>query len=715
MNIAEPKHADPLPEKTELKVEGITCGNCVLTISKYLEKQGLTKVHVGISDGQVSFEGPPGVSTDKIKKGIEGLGYKVSDGLKGMHTRSSFLHTPLQKFFFCVPFTLVLMLHMLPLQIAWLMNPWNQLLLCLPVFITGMEYFGTSAIKSIRNGIPNMNVLIAMGAAAAFMYSLIGTLQGSGHESLYYESAATIITLVFLGYWMEDVSVSSTQEALKKLTADQIVMAHMIAFDHDHKEQVFSVENTALRKGDLVLIRTGEKVPADCKILWGNCSVNESLLTGESMPVEKNKKELLIGGTIVESGTVKAQVTAAGNDTVLAGIIQMAKHAQSIKPPIQQLADKISEVFVPAVIMIAVFTLLGNFFLMHVPFDRSLMRSIAVLVIACPCAMGLATPAAIAVGIGRAARSGILFKNAKNLELFKNIRQIVFDKTGTITTGQFRIASWSPGNMGDAEFKLICYSLEKYSNHPIANCITREWKGKGVMHWKDVEERKGYGVTAFDDHGNEYIIGSYKLAAPFTTEHGHSMYVLKNKSAVGWIDVMDEIRPDAKTTIEYFKQKNIRTYLLSGDTDEKCQQIAGECGIDEYYAGQTPEQKLKVIEELNAKAPTAMVGDGINDAPALAKATIGISLSDASHIAMQNSQIVLMSQGLKNIPLSIGLGKHTFITIRQNLFWAFFYNIIAIPIAAAGYLTPGIAALAMGFSDVILAINSVRLRWKKVT
>jgi Cu+-exporting ATPase len=205
------------------------------------------------------------------------------------------------------------------------------------------------------------------------------------------------------------------------------------------------------------------------------------------------------------------------------------------------------------------------------------------------------------------------------------------------------------------------------------------------------------------------------LAAPFTNEHGHNIYVIKNKSVLGWIDVIDEIRADAKSTIHYFKEKNIRTYLLSGDTDEKCKQIADECGIDEYFAGQTPEQKLQVIEKLNAKAPTAMVGDGINDAPALAKATIGISLSDASHIAMQNSQIVLMSHGLQKIPLSIGLGKHTFITIRQNLFWAFFYNIFAIPIAAAGYLTPGIAALAMGFSDVILAINSVRLRWKKVT
>jgi Cu+-exporting ATPase len=442
--------------------------------------------------------------------------------------------------------------------------------------------------------------------------------------------------------------------------------------------------------------------------------VNESILTGESMPVEKNKKDLLIGGTVLESGTVKAQVTATGKDTVLAGIIQLAKHAQSDKPAIQQLADRISAVFVPVVIIIALITFLANLFLFHIPFDHSLMRSIAVLVIACPCAMGLATPAAIAVGLGRAARNGILFKNARNLELFKNISQVVFDKTGTLTTGNFKISEWESNSIAPEEFKKICYSLEKYSNHPVAKCIVNEWNRKDVILWKKVEEIKGYGIKATDSEGNSYIAGSFKLVKPFTNESGHSIYVLKNEKPVGWIDVMDEIRADATSVIQYFKQKNIRTFLLSGDSNAKCRTVAEACGIDEYFGEQNPEQKLEVVEKLSAKASTAMVGDGVNDAPALAKATIGISLSDATHLAMQHSQIVLMNQGLKNLPLSIGLGKHTFITIKQNLFWAFFYNIIAIPLAAAGYLTPGIAALAMGFSDVILAVNSVRLRWKKV-
>jgi len=708
-------------EKIEWKVEGMTCSNCALTISKYLKKEGLKDVSVNLIDGDVSFEPGENGKQEKIKKGIEGLGYKVIDGQPTTANRQQFLKTPLQKFWFCLPFTLVLMLHMLPRHPDFLMNPWIQFGLCLPVFIVGMEYFGTSAVKSIRNGMPNMNVLIALGATAAFIYSLIATLMNLGEQYLYYESAATIITLVFLGYWMEDASIASTQKALKSLSAEQKVMANIIAFDDEHKEQIFSVENSQLRVGDLVLIKTGEHVPTDCKILWGECSVNESILTGESLPLEKHAKDSLIGGSIVENGTVKAQVTAVGKETILSKIVNLAKQAQSEKPPIQQLADKISGIFVPAVLIIAALTLVANYFLFHIHFDRSLMRSIAVLVIACPCAMGLATPAAIAVGLGRAAKNGILFKDAKSLELFKNIQQIVFDKTGTLTTGQFMISDFRFEIVNEEYFKRISYSLEKFSNHPIAKTITKQWKtclsgrqAKDEIKWKKIEEIKGIGIKAIDNDDNNYAIGSYKIAENISSEKDHNIYLIKNNELLGWIDVKDEIRPEAKNVINYFISKGIKTYLLSGDSNAKCRQIANELGIDEFYAEQTPEQKLELISKLNSVAPTAMIGDGINDAAALAKATIGISLSDATEIARQNSQVVLMNSGLQNLPLALGLGRHTFITIKQNLFWAFFYNIIAIPIAAIGLLTPGIAALAMGFSDVILAANSVRLRWKKV-
>lgn len=699
-------------EKIELKVEGMTCSNCALTISKYLKNQGLQDVAVNVIDGDVSYKGIENGSEEKIKKGIEGLGYKVVDEKKIGGSKKTFLKTPLQKFWFCLPFTLVLMLHMLPWHIHFLMNPWIQFALCFPVFIVGMNYFGVSAVKSLRNGVPNMNVLIAMGAAAAFIYSLITTFMGLGAEQLYYESSATIITLVFLGYWMEDASIATTQKALNSLSGEQKVMANMIAFDDEHKEQIFPVENSQLRVGDLVLIRTGEHVPTDSKILWGDCSVNESILTGESLPVEKHAKDKLIGGSIVENGTVKAQVTAVGKETILSKIVNLAKQAQSEKPPIQQLADKISAVFVPVVIIIAVLTLVINYFAFDIPFDKSLMRSIAVLVIACPCAMGLATPAAIAVGLGRAAKNGVLFKDAKSLELFKNIKQIVFDKTGTLTTGNFKISEYGFQGVDEDEFKKIVFSLEKFSNHPIAKAITNEWKTKDEIKWKKIEEQKGIGITALDTNNNNYKIGSHKISELSGKEH--NIYLLKNNELLGWIDVKDEVRKEAKQVVDYFKAKGVKTYLLSGDVKTKSESIAKELGIDEVFAEQTPQQKLEVISRLNATTPTAMIGDGINDAAALAKATIGISLSDATEIARQNSQVVLMNMGLQNLPLALGLGRHTFITIKQNLFWAFIYNIVAIPVAAVGLLTPGFAALVMGFSDVVLAINSVRLRWKKV-
>ena len=305
----------------------------------------------------------------------------------------------------------------------------------------GMSFFGKSAIKSLRNGMPNMDVLIALGATAAFVYSLYGTLTGQAERYMFYETAAAILTLVFLGNYLEDASIHSTQRALNSLARSQKVMANMIAYDDDHHEHLFPVENTQLKVGDLILIKSGEQVPMDCKILWGDVHVNEAIVTGESAPVHKHAKDKLIGGSVIQDGTVKAQVTAVGSDTILSGIINLVKQAQGEKPPVQQLADKISAIFVPVVIGIAVVTLAVNWIIIK-DFTPALMRSIAVLVIACPCAMGLATPAAIAVGLGRGAKTGILFRNATSLELFKDIKQVVFDKTGTLTTGKFAISNW---------------------------------------------------------------------------------------------------------------------------------------------------------------------------------------------------------------------------------------------------------------------------------
>lgn len=703
-------------ETVQWKVEGMTCANCALTINKYLDKNGGKQIKVNPIDGDVSFELVEDSQKEKLIKGINDLGYHVIDKPSEAATaKRPFLSTQLHRFLFCLPFTLVLMLHMLEswIHIHWLMNPWIQLALCLPVYIVGMSFFGKSAIKSLRNGMPNMNVLIAVGATAAFVYSFTGTLMGQGEEYLFYETAATIITLVFMGNYLEDASMQSTQRALKALTKSQKVMANMIAFDENHQEVILPIENTQLKVGDLVLVRSGEQVPIDCKILWGEAHVNEALLTGESIPIHKVKKDSIVGGSIVESGSVKAQVTATGDDTVLAGILNLVKQAQGEKPPIQHLADKISAIFVPLVIGIALVTFAVNYFLLDVFID-ALMRSIAVLLIACPCAMGLATPAAIAVGLGRAARTGVLFRNATSLENFKNIRQIVFDKTGTLTTGSFSLSDHRIMKTEESNWKTIVYSLERYSNHPIAQCIANAFKTKDEIRWQSIEEVKGIGMKGTDKEGNTYWAGSYKIAKDKTAESQHNVYLLKNDLLIGWIDVQDELREEAKEVISYLKSKNIKTILLSGDKKEKCEHIASLLGIEEVIAEQSPEEKLNTIATLNAAVPTAMVGDGINDAPALAKATIGISLSEASQMAIQSAQVVLMNSGLKKLPAALGLGKHTYLTIKQNLFWAFFYNIIAIPIAAFGYLTPTFGALVMGMSDVVLAINSVRLFIKKV-
>jgi Cu+-exporting ATPase len=719
-------------ETINWKIEGMSCSTCALTVGKYLEKKGGQNVKVSLASGDVSFDLTGGVDHGQLQKGIADLGYTVvaEEEAAARTGRRPVMNKHLRYFFFCLPFTLVLLGHMLGDRGPhWLMQPEIQLLLCLPVFVAGMLFFGRSAVKSVLNGLPNMNVLIALGATAAFVYSLTGTLLRLGPDYLFYETTASIITIVFFGYYLEDASVQATQRSLQALASTQKTMATMIAFDDQHQEVLFPVESTQLHSGDLILIRTGEQIPADCKILWGTAEVDESILTGESLPVEKKARDGLIGGSLLLSGNVKAQVTAAATDSVLAGIVRLVKQAQGEKPPVQQLADRISAVFVPAVLGLAVVTFLGNYFYSHEP-GVALMRSIAVLVIACPCAMGLATPAAISVGLGRGARNGILFRNARHLEAFRHIRQVVFDKTGTLTTGAFTIsASEHDPELTTEQFRGIAFSLEKYSVHPIAKSITKEWKpmanagspaGGPQIHpgsslrWSKVEEIKGLGMRGETRDGDVYWAGSYRVAEGLTTDMTHNVYIVRNGKLLGTIDVADAIRPEAAGVIRTLQAHNIRTILLSGDRLASCEQLAKTLGIGEVLAEQTPEQKLHQVTRLNAESPVAMVGDGVNDAPALARATVGISMSDATNLAVQTADVVLMNRGLQQLPAALYLGRHTFATIRGNLFWAFIYNIVAIPVAACGWLTPALAALAMGFSDVILALNSLRLYIKKL-
>lgn len=714
-------------EKINWKVDGMTCANCALSVNRALEKEGLSNISVNVISGDVSFETLDTNGTvDKARKRVEGLGYSVSDAsapVKHHEHGHSHMSGYMLRFWICLPFTAVLMLHMIPgLHLHWLMIPWVQLMLALPVYLVGMSFFGVSALNSIRSGIPNMNVLIALGSTAAFGYSIWGMFQPNPADYLFFETAASIITIVLLGNYLEDASVERTQRTIKELTREQVVMANMIAYDSHGQENIFAVENKALKVGDLVLIKTGEQVPADCKILSGEAEVNEALLTGESLPVMKKQGEMVVGGSVVSNGNLKAYVTAVGKDTVMSGIASLMRKAQTEKPPVQQLADKISAIFIPLVLGIATLTLLVNYFIVDISFQASLMRAVAVLVIACPCAMGLATPAAIAVGLGRAAKNGILFTDVKRMELFRDVKRMVFDKTGTLTSGKFQISNFKSylggrnetnDDTSEDEFKKIVYSLEKFSGHPIAKSIATLWKRKDVVRWENIEEVKGLGMRATDRDGNKYFIGS---AAGVETlpEGGHNLYVTKNNETIGWIDIQDEIRPEAKAVIDFCKAKGIETVILSGDTEAKCRLVADAIGIDTIVANQTPEQKLAKLEQWSAEKPTVMVGDGINDAPALAKATISVSLSEASQLAIQSAGVVLTGGGLSNLPKAMLLGKHTYGTVKSNLFWAFSYNIIAIPIAAVGLLHPTFAALIMGGSDVVLALNSLWLGVRKL-
>jgi P-type Cu+ transporter len=695
------------------KVEGMSCSACAQTINGFLEKKGMKQVRVSLAAGEAQFLNESGVPEQELKKGIEGLGYHVADQSSSKKYPNKFV----RYLAICVPLTLILQLHMLgdSPYLHWIHNSWIQLLICLPVYVTGMYHFGRSAVNSLRQGASNMNVLIALGSTAAFVYSLVGTIRSLGESYIFYETSAAIITLVFFGNYIEERSLQITQRALTRLVRTQKVTANMIAFDDQHQEIMFPVDSLQLRSGDLVLIRTGEQVPADGKILWGEGQVDEAIITGESMPVNKKPKDLLIGGSILIEGSLKVQVSAAAKDSVLSNMIDLVKRAQSDKPAIQLLADRISAVFVPVVILIALICFGLNYWILH-DFGSSVMRSIAVLVIACPCAMGLATPAAIAVGLGRAARNGILLRKSDSLEIFKQIKQVVFDKTGTLTTGAFSIQEFKilDESMDENEFRKIIYSLEKYSNHPIAQSVARAWKTQPELRWEKIEEIKGQGLQAVGLNGDKFKIGSPAFTGMDTGKTDHTVCLLKNNRLAGWVDLQDELRPEAMDVINYFKSRGIKTILLSGDRLQKCLTTAKALGIDEVLAEQTPLQKMQQVERLSKTMPTAMVGDGINDAPALAEASLGISMSEASQIAMQSADVVLMSSGIKKLPLAMQLGIHTFLTIRQNLFWAFFYNVLAIPVAGFGLLTPGVAAGAMALSDLVLLVNSARLFVKKL-
>ena len=693
-------------ELIELQVSGMHCNNCALSVHKLLEKKGLHDIYVDFANNEVKFRTTNLSETSKIIKDIEGLGYKVSE--ESIPIAEKFYEKVENKFYFSLIFTVPLFSHMfLPFHI--LHNPIVQLILCIPVYALGCIHFGKSAFNSLKNGIPNMDVLIFIGSSAAFIYSLWGTIQNFGPDFLFYETAATIISLVLLGNVLEKRSVSQTTSAVKELMKFQELNANKLV-----NGEIVTVNSQEVIPGDILVINSGDKIPVDGEIIWGEASINESMLTGESLPVEKTKYDQVIGGTLIAKGAIHILVSKTGKHTVLSQIIDLMKHAQSAKPKIQKLGDQVAAIFVPVVVSIAVLTFILAFYSFDLSFQKSMLNAIAVLVISCPCAMGLATPTAVMVGLGRAAKNGILIKGGNTLEEIAKIKYMVFDKTGTLTTGNFKIKKIDAINTSIKKVESIIYGIEAYSNHPIARSLVSELSSKSPekIIFTKVSEEKGVGMTGSDSNGNTYEFGSLQIINSEVDQEDFSLFLKMNGDLIARISIEDEVKPDASKIINTLKKMGIKPVLLSGDLKKNCDILAAFLGIEEVYAETKPDQKLEIIEKIKKRGKTAMVGDGINDAPALTTSDVGISMSSASQIAIQSAEVILLKNDLSVIDNMLKIGNHTLLTIKQNLFWAFFYNVVAIPIAALGFLNPMVGALAMAFSDVIVIGNSIRLKTK---
>lgn len=691
-------------KKIKIQVEGMSCTNCASGIKKHLINKGLEDVNVNFSTGEASCNIDTLHNQNDIENIIQKLGYSIIKPNKEIKKRISKVE---RYFYSTLIFTLPLFSHMFFPEGSFIQNPILQFFLCLPVYIIGVAYFGKSAWSSLKTGIPNMDVLIFIGSSAAFFYSIYGSFLLNSQDYLFFETTATIITLVLLGNVLEHKSVQKTTTAIGDLSSIQEVVAK-IEVNGIIKEVNFD----NIKVGDILIVNSGDKIPTDGVIVSGSAYIDESMITGESIPTNKNKDAEVIGGTIISDGNVKIKASKVGNDTLLSQIIELVKNAQNNKPNIQKLGDQVSAVFVPIVLSIAILTFFIGHYYFLLSMQEALLRGIAVLVISCPCAMGLATPTAVMVGIGRAAKNGILIKGGDSLEKLASIKSIVFDKTGTLTTGKFIVSNFNAINEDEQKIKNIIYNIEQHSSHPIAKSLCSAFKeNSSPLELNNIIEEKGVSISAKIDK-DLYTIGSSNI---HLSAERHDLFVLKNDRLIATLDISDELKTNTDLVVSSLNKTGYTTTLLSGDKKDKCDMLAKELGITTTFSEQLPQDKIAKIEELVNQYPTAMVGDGINDAPALAKATIGISLGNATQIAIQSADVVLLNnEDLVQLPQALQLGKHTLLTIKQNLFWAFSYNLVAIPIAFLGFLNPMWAALFMAFSDVIVIGNSIRLRYKKI-
>lgn len=689
----------------EVEIEGMTCSSCASGIQKSLTNKGLEQVQVDLADEKAKFNNPKNIPEQEIEKWIKQLGYQVKSEFS-----SKFTISLMQKFIISCIFTAPLLLHMIPNMPHWLHNPFVQLALSLPVYLIGISHFGKSAWGAIRNGSSNMDVLIILGASAAFFYSLFGAIilnLPEPEKFLFFETAATIITLVLMGNIIERKAVNKTHEALKDLKSSAPDEAKIW---NGNNWETMLVEH--ISPGMRIQLNEGDIVPVDGKVLKGNAHLNLSVITGESEPVHKDEGEKLIAGAIVVDGNLEMKALKPADQSTYQQIVNLVKNAQNNKPNIQKLGDQVSSIFVPTVIIISVLTFLINYLGFNFSAQDSLLRAVAVLVIACPCAMGLATPTAIMVGVAQAAKKGILFKSGDAIESFAKVDIMLFDKTGTLTNAKFKLHQLST-SAEENYVKSIIQQLESKSSHPIAKFLHEEFKSFSEIELNKIKEIKGAGMQGEDQEGNLYKLGSSKFTN-IAEKENFNLYLSKNGEELASLLIADEPKDYLSKFFNTINKKGIAYKILTGDSQKGADHFSNQTQLSHIEAGLKPDQKLRRIEELSATQKTAMIGDGINDAPALAKATVGVSFGTASDLAQQSAGIIITNQEeLKALELAHQKSQDIYKTIKQNLWWALSYNVIAIPLAAMGFLSPMIAAFSMAFSDVVVIGNSLRLRLKE--